>query len=73
MPLISKTFESQLDSFSVLNNVLQGKTAALSCPEFSDIANGCNGLGGVFGYKYKDAVGNKTGSLDLWLWLPDPS
>ena len=73
MPLVTKKAVSKDDKDSVLNNVLDGTAQVVSCPEFADPTDSCNGLGNVFGFKYKDATSTNPGSLELWLWLPNPA
>ena len=63
MPLVKDKSLSNLDSMSVLASVLSGEAVANTCPEFKDPTNDCNGLGNVFGYKYKDATAKTDGSL----------
>ena len=73
MPLVTEKSVANIDSMSVLASVLSGEAQQNTCPEFSDSTAGCNGLGSVFGFAYKDATAKQEGSLQLWLWLPDPS
>ena len=63
MPLVKEKEVSNLDSMSVLASVLSGESVANTCPEFNDPTNDCNGLGNVFGYKYKDATAKADGNL----------
>jgi hypothetical protein len=63
MPMVKEKLVSNLDSMSVLSSVLSGEAVANTCPEFRDPTNDCNGLGDVFGFKYKDATAKANGNL----------
>ena len=56
-----------------MTKVLDGTATLVTCPEFANPTDSCNGLGNVFGYSYKDANAKTAGSLKLWLWLPNPA